>query len=332
MNYNSDKKYQGKSNLYSFLFRLLVTGSLLGILYWQIDFQEVGRIISGLHKSSLVIAILLVFAAIILSAYKWQLLLAARGWRLPFGSLVKVYFLGLFANNFLPSSIGGDLIRIYQIGKRINNHTEAAASVILERILATIGLALPVLLAILPNQQLLGSFTHVVFYFLLFCVGMVIIIIKPEMFKPLLKLPWDWWQRVIAKLKDINLVIKGYRTSSITLWQVIGYSVLFQIIIVLINYFLLHSLKIDRVSFWQCLLIVPIISALSMIPISINGLGIREGAYVLLLAPLHVTSSQAVILSLLFFLIVTVVSLLGGVIFLLEREKGDYLDGREITP
>lgn len=312
------------------ILRFLVTIILLGILSLQINFKEVSSILIGLEKLPLIIAIFLVFGSIVLSAYKWQLLLVARGWQLSLISLTKVYFVGLFANNFLPSSIGGDMLRVYKIGKTINNYTEATASVILERLLATIGLTLPVLVAVLPNQHLLGKFTYTVFGFLVFCLSLIMIILKPNSLSPLSRITWNWWQKLIAKLKDISHIMQEYRSRPGTILMVIGYSVIFQLSIVLINYYLLKAMKIDTVSLWQCVLIIPIISALSMIPISINGLGIREGSYVLLLTPLGVTSSQAITISLLFFLIVTVVSFIGGGILLLERDTS-YLDGREIT-
>jgi len=130
---------------------------------------------------------------------------------------------------------------------------------------------------------------------------------------------------VVQKLKKVNAVIQYYRSKPGAVLKVIAWSVLFQLSIVFINYYLLHAMNIHSVSLWQCTLVVPLISAVSMIPVSINGLGIREGAYVVLFGPLGLSPGQAMTLSVLFFMIVTAVSLMGGLIFALDGGKEEFV-------
>ncbi|HWI54544.1 MAG TPA: lysylphosphatidylglycerol synthase transmembrane domain-containing protein [Desulfobacteria bacterium] len=301
-----------------------VTLGLLFVLVRRVNYREVEHILSGLKFGFLMSSALLVFLAIFLSAYKWQVLLAARGWKIPVYALTKIYFVGLFMNNFLPSSIGGDLMRIYQVGIRINSHTEAAASVILERGLATVGLAIPVFLAVLPNRELLGDLIYPILWFFVFGIVLIYLCINPAVLRPLNKGSWRWWQKSVCKLKEIHNIIQSYRSNPFQIVLVVIYSVAFQMSIVLINYFLLRAMGITGISLWQCTLIIPVISAVSMIPVSINGLGIREGAYVYLFSSLGMSAAQSVTLSGLFFIIVTAVSLLGGIIFVAEKDKEEY--------
>lgn len=308
--------------------KLIITVVLLSLLVRKMAVSEVVTMVSGLNLESLGISVLLTVAAVILSAYKWQLLLVARGCSLSIGALTKYYFVGLFMNNFLPSSIGGDLMRIYQVGKRIGNSNEAAASVVLERLLAAIGLIIPAVVALLPNRILLGKVLLPVISFLVICLIFAFIIAKPAIVKPLARVPWKWWQKTVTRLREINNIIQAYRSKPAAVIKVIVYSVMFQMVVVCINYCLVRAMGISHISLWQCTLMVPVISAVSMIPISINGLGVREGAYVLLFGTLGLSSSQAVTLSLLFFIIVTVVSLVGGIFFVLEREKESYVTTR----
>lgn len=318
-------KSEKTGRVLSFCGRIAVTGVLLFLLIWKMSFSEVKNILLSVEYGSSVASVLLVFLAVLLSAYKWGILLAARGWGIHVFTLTKIYFVGLFMNNFLPSSIGGDLMRIYQVGRKINNHTEAAASVILERVLATVGLAVPVIIAIIPNYKLLGNFVNTVFWFFVLCAVLVYLCVNPAVLRPLKLISWSWWQKIILKLGEINGAIQSYRSKQVELIKVIIYSVVFQMTIVFINYFLLRGMGIDNVTVWQCTLMVPIISAVSMIPVSVNGLGVREGAYVILFGKLGMSASQSVTLSLLFFTIVTAVSLLGGLIFLVEKQKEEYL-------
>lgn len=310
----------GKSRT-GFVVKLFITVALLWLILAKIEYRETVRIIMQLNRSGLWAAVLLAIAAVVLSAYKWRIILAARGWNLSLAALTKVYFTGLFFNNFLPSSIGGDLMRIYQVGRKIGSSSEAAASVILERVLATVGLAIPVLLAVIPNRRLLGSFHSVLVYFFIFCLALIILVIRPSIVHPVTQISWRWWQKCLDKLRAINKVIQSYGQRKGAVVRVIGYSVLFQFSIVLINYFLMLAMGINHIGLWQCTLIIPLISAASMMPVSINGLGIREGAYVLLFTPLGLSTTQAVTLSLIFFIIVTAISLLGGISFVMQKEK-----------
>ena len=310
----------GKSRA-GFVLKIFITGALLWLILAKVEYRETVRIIMQLDRSGLWVAVLLAIAAVVLSAYKWRIILAARGWNLSLAALTKVYFTGLFFNNFLPSSIGGDLMRIYLIGKKIGSSSEAAASVILERVLATVGLAIPVLLAVIPNRRLLGSFQSVLVYFFIFCLALVILVIRPSVAHPMTQISWSWWQKCLDKLRAINKVIQSYGQRKGAVVRVIGYSVLFQFSIVLINYFLMLAMGINHITLWQCTFIIPLISAVSMVPVSINGLGIREGAYVLLFTPLGLSTTQAVTLSLIFFIIVTAISLLGGISFVMQKEK-----------
>lgn len=147
---------------------------------------------------------------------------------------------------------------------------------------------------------------------------------KPAILRPLKKLPWKQWQRLVGIFREIINIIQSFRHKRGTLVKVIFYSVMFQLAIILINFCLIRALGIHQMGLWHCFLLVPIISAVSMLPVSINGLGIREGAYVLLFGAMGVSASQAITVSLLFFVIVTFISLFGGILFVLEKERGAY--------
>lgn len=301
--------------------KLLVTGALLALVARQLNFTEIKNLLASLHNLPLVAVVALVVFSIVLSAYKWQVLLRARGWKISLSTLSRVYFVGIFMNNFLPSSIGGDMMRIYQVGDKINNTSEAAASVILERLLATVGLALLAVVALVPNSGRLGAQASLVLEVLAVCLVITFVVARPSVLRPLKRIEWAWWQKIVVMLQKINLVIQSYREQPRAILAVVLYSMLFQLTIVIINYFLLQAMGITAIHLWHCAIVVPIISAVSMIPVSINGLGIREASYVILFQPLGLTATQAVTLSLLFFLVVTLVSLIGGVFFVLDKKQ-----------
>lgn len=316
---------QSKKSDKVFYLKLLGTIAIFYIIFKQVNIRDISTIILNLDQWLVMLATFLAVAAIVLSAYKWQILLEARSWKLSIIALTKIYFVGLFMNNFLPSSIGGDVMRIYEVGKRINNHSEATASVVLERILATFGILLPALFALLPNKNMLGSVGNYTIYFFIGTTIFCLIFLKPTMLKPLTRIPWQWWKKGLFRLEEVYAVICSYKKSPTSLVKALVYSVCFQLLIILINYVILRAMGINFITLWQCTLVIPIISAVSMIPVSINGLGIREGSYVLLFANLGLAAHQAISLSLIFFTIVTFISLPGGAFFLMDRGKENYI-------
>jgi len=98
-------------------------------------------------------------------------------------------------------------------------------------------------------------------------------------------------------------------------------SVLFQLTVVAVNYAIFRSLHVNTLGWWNLFYIIPAISAIAMIPIGINGYGIREGAYVLLLASYGVAGSAALAASLLFAVLVSFCSLYGGFLWFGNRDK-----------
>lgn len=125
--------------------------------------------------------------------------------------------------------------------------------------------------------------------------------------------------------------LNRYRQDPAVLAAVFGYSVVFQLLIILINIYIFKAMGLSGVNWWQLMLAVPMISAISMLPFSVNGLGVRESAYLILLNPLGISAANAVTCSLVFFVIVTVLSLAGGVIYILEGfGKGVVLSGQRL--
>lgn len=304
--------------------KFLVTCGLLIIIGRQLNFGELVRAIALLDWFHLGIAAVLALAAVILSAYKWQLLLRSQNLKISIGELIKVYFLGLFFNNFLPSSIGGDVMRVVRVAGLTGRRVEAAASVIMERLLATFALGFLALLALIPNS-------HILHRNYLYLGGLLVVCLAAGMLVWHSKSPrlqysdcrWAWVAQARAALGRLLSELYQYRQEPAALAVVFGYSVAFQLLIVFINIFIFKAMGISGINWWLLVLVVPLISAVSMVPISINGLGVREGAYLILLNPLGISSAQAVTGSLIFFVIVTVLSLAGGIFYMLEGfDKG----------
>lgn len=301
----------------SWLLRLAVTGLLLFLLFRKVPWQEVWPAWKGLSGGSLLLALVLTVLSLVVSAYKWHLLLEEPGAFAPAtGRLLRIYFIGLFFNNFLPSAMGGDVVRV-ALAARATGTSRAAASVIAERLLAAVGLILPAMFFYLPYRRELGPVSLAVPVLALGITLVTGAAFFPEWARGLLALCRRWPQ-VARGLNRFVDIMGRYRYRPGRLLQVILWSTVFQGIVILINYVLFRGMGIP-VSLVTCTILVPLISALAMVPFSINGLGLREWSYITLFAPFGVEAAPSLAVSLSFFLVVMVVSLLGGVLYVLEK-------------
>ena len=121
--------------------RIIVSVSLL---VWLVMMADPARVWAAWRAADLRLigmALLIQLGGVALSAYKWRLLLAGRGQHQPYAWVLAAYLVGQFANNFLPTTVGGDALRVAQLGRRIGSYAEAAASVFLERLTGFVALS-----------------------------------------------------------------------------------------------------------------------------------------------------------------------------------------------
>ena len=113
------------------LAKIVISGLLLSWLIYSFDWIALRDVFLTAQPGWLFLAVLLIIISMVVSVEKWSRILRAEGINLPWLQLWKVYWIGIFFNNFLPSSIGGDGIRIVMTGRNISNVAGAASSVIM---------------------------------------------------------------------------------------------------------------------------------------------------------------------------------------------------------
>lgn len=259
----------------------------------------------------------LILLSVIVSALKWNTLLKAQSVSIRITTLFAYYNCGLFFNNFLPSSIGGDGIRIFLAGKKADNYSAAASSVVMERTIAAVTLALLGLASsifaanpsrIAVNLLAVLFFAGILLSFVLLS-GWVPGFLKNKEGK--ISTAWIGFADSARELK------KRKKALGICFLQ----SILFQVIAALVIGAITMGLKLPLLSLPDLFLITSASSVLAMVPLGLNGYGMREGAYIYLLMPFGYTTSDAVTVSILFAFFVSVYSLMGGIYWLLMKKK-----------
>lgn len=264
-------------------------------------------------------ALVLTFAGVVLSAVRWSTVLAALGQRPPFRRLLSLYFAGQFMGNVLPSTIGGDALRVARLSKDTGEGPTTFASVVLERL--TGWLVLPVMtllgLAVNPGLRELGRASALAFAvatgtLVLLAVVLVLTGRQGDGIEGRLEHNKGWRRFTGAVRFGIRRLLRQPAATA----RILATGFAYQLILIASALMAARALDLPSGAGPTALLaFVPAVLTAQVMPISISGLGIREGLFVLFLQPLDVPRSQAVALGLLLYLLNLVVSLLGAPAF-----------------
>ncbi|MBT3765164.1 MAG: flippase-like domain-containing protein [Rhodospirillaceae bacterium] len=297
--------------------KVSVSGALIWFVLSKIDLSSAKDRALDVAPEMLLFATMLFLVQAVIAGARWKVVLSAIGAPLPFIDSFKIYYIGLFFNQTLPSSVGGDAVRMY-IAKRAGVPLGASInSVLLERGALVIALVLivtamqPYFMTRVPDDQEGLILTSVAVLFVLMVVGLIVLM-------NLDRLPsrYSHWRvvRGLAMLaSDSRLVFLSPQwASKILAWSLVGH-----VNVTLSIYILALGLKLD-VSMLDCLALFPPVMLATTLPISIAGWGVREGAMVAAFGLIGVSQEGAVVLSLLAGILAIVASLPGGIIWLMS--------------
>jgi glycosyltransferase 2 family protein len=305
--------------LITFLFKFLVSGGLLAYFLSRIHIERFVDTFASAKFSYIVLALAVYLLTQGISAARWTTLARPIGIKTPFTEMLRYYLIGMFFNLFAPSTVGGDVTRVYYLVRdeealakgRAVTTVHAAISVLMDRgigMLVLVWLGAAGLLLFPDYPVPLAARTAPLWFALAILVGILSI--------PLLRLllPEDGHQLLVK----LRLALRSYRTH----WYALGGATLLSLAVHLIQTWMHvamgRALDLD-LPFSFCLIVYPLVGTFAAIPISVNGLGLREGGYVFLLAVLGIGTEKGVAFGLLLFLIVVLDSLIGGLLFLLQK-------------
>ena len=302
------------------LAKLLVMTGLLAVLYRHVDFAAFRAALAGLKWGWLPLVYVLLLLNTTLSARKWQLLLRADGVHVPLGSLLASYLIATFFNLFLPSSIGGDSYRVVD-ASRHGGAAKSFASVFADRLTGFLALAIWGLLfsavgwSRLPDKRIL--FLPVLVFGLM--AAMVFALVQRTWLVAVWRfLRLDRLQKLDAFLHRFLDSLAGYGADRALLAKVFGISLLFQMLAIAIIFCISRALAWTVPFIYFCIF-VPLITLGEALPISVFGIGVRDGLYVFFFAQAGAGREQALSMALVYVLITIVYSLLGGALFLLRK-------------
>jgi uncharacterized protein (TIRG00374 family) len=263
-------------------------------------------------------AIAVTLGGVVLATLRWQRVLIALGVRVGIGSLLNQYLAGLFVSNFLPTTIGGDVLRVARLSAQNGERPRSFASVVLERLTGWVVLPVISLFTLLINPGLLrppvDHASHLVIVIsltTLALLGFILLGASSSVVGRRLQAK-DGWMRFLAA---VHLGLARFRRSPGAALEVLVVGFAYQIAVVLAAFLAAKALGLP-VSWTAVLAFMPAVAIVQVLPFpTIGGLGVREGAFVLFLHPLGVSADQAITLGLLVYGINLLASLLGAPAF-----------------
>jgi uncharacterized protein (TIRG00374 family) len=288
-----------------------------GALYWIYTTIGLSTIINAwlnLDIAFFFAALLMQIGSYFVGSLRWLILLSAADVQISYFKTLPSYYLGLFFNQFLPTGIGGDGVRCYQLYRQGYSGSKVAASTLFDRLIGLIALILLLSLAIIFSEESIVTSTArlmsvIALSVTLFCSFLVLFVLKHR-----------WLNKMSLKYKDNRIMGLIFRIISIfqiygKSRQVLGISLLIsffmQVMMISVYVILAYGLNLD-IGLGVFFITIPLVFLAAIVPISLGGLGTREAALIGVLGLFGYNSVDSSQLALV-FLILLWISVLPGI-------------------
>ncbi len=308
------------------LLKIVISSSLIIWLLVKLGPRDIVHRFLSANVWWIVLAIVIFSLSNFCGAFQWQLLMKTKSIHLPWRHVLAFYYVGLFFNNFLIGNVGGDAIRVYDIAKLSGDLPHAISTVFFDRL---IGFFVMTTLALLS-----GLFWHNIFQsnsletltiiiFLLWVVSFLFL------FNENLASRIGWLFRFMLtprmnhKIRAVYQSINAFKHEGRLLLTIVLISLVVQSLRILVHYYAALSVGV-QLHLKYFIIFIPVIALLSSLPISIGGIGIREGSAVALFSQVDSLLPESIVaFEFLAYLIGLIATIPGGIFFVLRREKFD---------
>lgn len=305
--------------------KALVTAVLFYLLFRKVDFNEFAATLRNARFDLLLLGFAILWVAHYICIYRWRMLMRPIMPLPSLGRLFGIYCIGLFFNLTFPTVVGGDVVKMYYAGKPSKKFAASFAATFLDRdagMLAMMMIACAA--AILSSLKAPGIPIRLIIW----SATVIFVAANIAIFTPALH------RRLTGLLKRFDLSKLAGRIDTISdtfqimgkHWMVLVSSLIIslanQILAISINWIMAEGLHI-HVPLFYFLLFIPVVTLISMIPISLNGMGLREYAFVSLFGSIGVDREAAVALGLLSSMTIFLSAIPGGMIYIFFRNRAD---------
>lgn len=307
--------------------RVLVSAALLYFALRSINFASVQERLSQINVWWFVLAVVATLVQIALGAFRWHQISALSEAPLTLTQALRYNLIGAFFNQTLPSTIGGDAMRLWLV-QRHAGWKAATYSVLVDRAIGFVALASIVIASLPWSYELITNRTGRAALLLIdigaVCAGVGFLLLR--------YLPWESLKRIwpIRHVYACSVIANKALFSSASGPKVIITSLLIHVMTVVIVLFAVLAISANA-AFQQLFLLVPPIMLVTMLPVSIAGWGVREATMMVAFGYAGLVQADGTVVSLLFGAASFIVGALGGLVWTLGGEKVERIDPPAIT-
>ena len=265
----------------SFYLRILVSILLILYVFKKAGLAELWQTVQNTNLKYLLISVGIMPVLILISSWKWQVILRALGIRFSLLRLFWLYVVGYFFNTVLPTNVGGDVVRAYSLGTSTGRQAEAFSSVFIERFTGLTALLFMAILAFFLAIRSLWDIwlSAALAISLVGYIAILVILLNPSILSAVdSRVRIKLLRKILAKLMKFQQATLSLRHKKGALWFAMANSFLFYFAAVMNVYFSALAFN-ARLTVLDAVIITPIVLVITMVPISIGGIGLSEGAY-----------------------------------------------------
>lgn len=294
----------------------LISGGLLVALLAHLDVDVARALLVRADPRWLTAVVAVQLLDRLLMTWKWWLLINARQRYLTFGAAFKIYYISSFQGFFIPLGVGPDIVRFLKLRRRPIPSETVVASLVIERLLGFVATILMACAAALLLLARIGNRLPDWVIPLLAGTALLVAVVLALLFHPGIRRAARgsrWWLRLERRIPVSEYVraVRDYRSELALLLRFGLWSMVEQLAFVLTVFFAARALAIP-LGFLDCLAFVPISTLLERLPLSVLGLGVREGSFAFFLGLLGIGYSSAIVLALLEFFVFVLTMLPAG--------------------
>ncbi len=303
----------------SIILRISVSIALLAFLFRRVDKEAFLEIIKLANPLFLLLAFLLFLVSYVFGLYRWEMLLKGAKVHLSIKKILIGYCGGVFFNLFLPSTIGGDLVRSFDLASHTRKPKEVVASVLLDRLSGYVALVTIAIVALSFGFGVIRDTTVIIIILIVTAIlaAILLMLFNNYLFSKVNKLLHSpAGNKLRLALKDLHQEIYYFRHRKKIILNNLIFSFLIQLCLPFSFYFIAQALGVNIRPIYF-FIFVPLISAITFLPISIGGLGLRDATTVFFFAKAGLSHDVGLAISLTVFAFVIVIGCIGGIIYFL---------------
>ena len=310
-----------KSRIWQTCLKLLVCFALLWFVFSRVDLAEVYQLILKVKFEAFTLAFFIYLIAHVLFLFRWHKILRALQVKVRFLTLLRLQLIGLFFNQFLPTSAGGDVIKAYYISQDTGKTGMSFLSVFLDRYIGLLAIIIFAAVAAVVSRLSINDVVIYHWVVLAFVAAVVFTILLASNFgrwvNRLLGVHLKFVQNIIVMINDSSKTI--FRNYQVMLWTLL-LSLGFMLLVVAINYIFIGYIG-KSIELSDLFIFIALIALAASLPISINGAGPRELAYVYFFSTIGFTAEESLSLAVLNLALLLLISLPGALLYLLMAAK-----------